>query len=325
VPANQGGSPLLWQHLFWVLGHPEVYVLILPALGIAFDVMAPLVRRPAFGYRLTVVCLWIVAALSMVVWGHHMFVSGMNPFLGEVFAVGTLSITVPFTVIVVNMLATLWRGRFRFDTPLLFVLGMLSFLGTGGLGGLFLGNAVSDMYLHATYFVVGHFHFMIGWVTLFAVFAGTYFWFPKMFGRRLHEGLGKLHFWLSFPSVYVMFLTMHFLGFTGMMRHLYDPAQYEFLKPLQGWNQAITWAAVVLFLGQLVFLFNFVWSIRRGRAAGENPWQAASLEWTAPSPPPHGNWPGSLPEVHRGPYDYRSDSGEGVPQTQPVAAPATAR
>ncbi len=319
VLSHDGGSPLLWQHLFWFLGHPEVYVLILPALGIAFDVLAPMVRRPAFGYRLSVISLWAIAALSMVVWGHHMYVSGMHPLLGEVFAIGTLAITVPFTVVIVNLLATLWGGRWRFDTPLLFVLGLLSFVGTGGLGGLFLGNALSDMYLHATYFVVGHFHFMIGWVTLFGVFAGTYYWFPKMFGRALHEGLGKLHFWLTFPSVYVIFLTMHFVGFTGMMRHIYDPEQYDFLKRMQGWNALISVAAFVLFAAQLLFLVNFFWSLKRGRVVSDpNPWKANTLEWTVPNAPPHGNWPGEVPEVHRGPYEY-GPGDEHRPQSMPAA------
>jgi len=323
--AHQGGSPLLWQHLFWFLGHPEVYILILPALGIAFDVIAPFVRRPVFGYRSTVVSLWVIAALSMVVWGHHMYVSGMNPLLGEIFAVGTLAITVPFTVVGVNLVASLWGGRFRFDTPLLFVLGLLSFVGTGGLGGLFLGNAVSDMYLHATYFVVGHFHFMIGWVTLFGVFAGTYYWFPKMFGRSLNETLGKVHFWLSFPCVYVVFLTMHFLGFTGMMRHIYDPEQYAFLKPLAGLNQLISVAAFVLFAAQLVFIANFAWSLWRGRRVVDpDPWKANTLEWTAPSPPPHGNWPGPLPAVQAGPYEYGPGAEERRPQSEPPpVAPAS--
>jgi len=319
VLPNQGGSPLLWQHLFWFLGHPEVYVLILPALGIAFDVMAPFVRRPIFGYRPTLVCLWIIAALSMIVWGHHMYVSGMSPFLGEVFAIGTLAITVPFTVVAFNMMASLWKARFRFDTPLLFVLGMISLLGTGGLGGLFLGNALSDVYLHDTYFVVGHFHLMIGWVTLFGIFAGTYYWFPKMFGRRLDETLGKIHFWLSFAGVYAIFLTMHFIGFTGMMRHIYDPTAYDFLKPMASWNRFVTVAAFALFGAQMIFIANFAWSLLRGRLVkGENPWHANTLEWTTPTPPPHGNWVGPLPVVHRGPYEYGPAEDEHRPQSEPA-------
>jgi cytochrome c oxidase subunit I len=322
VLSHQGGSPLLWQHLFWFLGHPEVYILILPAVGIAFDVMAPFIRKPVFGYRVSVLALWAIGFLSMIVWGHHMYISGMNPLLGEFFAVGTLAITVPFTVVAFNMLASLWGARFRFRTPLLFVLGMISFIGTGGLGGLFLGNALSDMYLHDTYFVVGHFHYMIGWVTLFGIFAGTYYWFPKIFGRFMDETLGKVHFWLSFLGAYAVFLPMHFLGFSGMMRHIYDPTVYDFLKSLVPWNRFITFGAFLLFAAQLVFLWNFFWSLRRGRVVTEdNPWQASTLEWTAPTPPPHGNWLGPLPVVYRGPYEYGPGETDFRPQTEP--APVT--
>jgi len=324
VLPHQGGSPLLWQHLFWFLGHPEVYILILPAIGIAFDVMAPFIRKPVFGYRVSVLALWAIGFLSMIVWGHHMYISGMNPLLGEFFAVGTLAITVPFTVVAFNMLASLWGARFRFRTPLLFVLGMISFIGTGGLGGLFLGNALSDMYLHDTYFVVGHFHYMIGWVTLFGIFAGTYYWFPKMFGRFMNETLGKVHFWLSFLGAYAVFLPMHFLGFSGMMRHIYDPTVYDFLKSLVPWNRFITGGAFLLFVAQLVFLWNFFWSLKRGAVVREdNPWQASTLEWTAPTPPPHGNWPGPVPVVYRGPYEYGPGEADFQPQNAPV--PETAR
>jgi cytochrome c oxidase subunit 1 len=328
VLPHQGGSPLLWQHLFWFLGHPEVYILILPALGIACDVLPPFARRPLFGHRQSVIALWVIGALSMIVWGHHMYVSGMNPTLGEVFAIGTLAITVPFTILIVNMLATLWRGRLRLDTPMLFVLGLLSFVGTGGLGGLFLGNALSDIYLHDTYFVVGHFHFMIGWVTFFAIFAGTYYWFPKVTGRTMNEALGKVHFWSSFASVYAVFLTMHFCGFTGMMRHIYDHSMYTFLREMVPWNRFITVAAVVLFASQLTFLFNLAWSAWRGaRAASANPWESNSLEWSVPNQPPHGNWPGAVPEVVRGPYEYDSlghspqwERGAGSPASEDSAA-----
>ncbi len=323
VLPHQGGSPLLWQHLFWFLGHPEVYILILPAMGLAFDVMAPFIRKPIFGYRTTVLALLGIGFLSMIVWGHHMFISGMNPLLGEYFAVATLAITMPFAVLVVNMLASLWGARFRFQAPLLFVLGMISFVGTGGLGGLFLGNALSDMYLHDTYFVVGHFHYMIAWVTLFSIFAATYYWFPKMFGRFMNETLGKLHFWLSFLGAHAVFLAMHFMGFQGMMRHIYDPTAYDFLKSLVPWNRFITWAALGLFGAQLIFLFNFFWSLRRGTVVQEdNPWQATTLEWTAPTPPPHGNWPGPVPVVYRGPYEYGPGEADFQPQTAPVPAAA---
>lgn len=315
VLPHAGGSPLLWQHLFWFLGHPEVYVLILPAVGIAFDVLAPFIRKPIFGYRINIYMLWIIAFLSMIVWGHHMFVSGMNPLLGEFFAVGTLAITIPFSVVAFNLLASLWGARFRFKTPLLFVLGILSFIGTGGLGGLFLGNSLSDMYLHDTYFVVGHFHFMIGWATMFGIFAGVYYWFPKMFGRHMNELLGKIHFWISFICVYLVFLSMHFVGFSGMMRYIYDPTVYDYMKKLIPWNQFITISAIALFAAQFLFLFNFFWSLRKGRTVeSDNPWQANTLEWTTPTPPPHGNWKGPIPVVENGPYDYGPGEDEHRPQ-----------
>jgi len=212
---NQGGTPLLWQHLFWFLGHPEVYVLILPALGIAFDVLAAFARKPVFGYRMTVYSFWIIGALGMVVWGHHMYVSGMSPFAGEFFSVGTLLITIPSAIIGFNLLASLWGGSLRFATPMLFATALVALFGLGGFGGIFLGTATSDIYLHDTYFVVGHFHYMIGGVTLFGMLAGTYYWYPKFFGRMMNETLGKIHFWLTFPSFYFVFLWMHFLGLGG--------------------------------------------------------------------------------------------------------------
>jgi cytochrome c oxidase subunit 1 len=301
---NEGGSPLLWQHLFWFLGHPEVYVLILPALGITFDVLAPFARRPAFGYRVTVWCLAIIAFLSMVVWGHHMFVSGMNPLVGEFFSIGTLLITIPSTVIGVNLIATLWGGKLRLTSAALFALGTICFFGVGGLGGVFLGNAAADVQLHDTAFVVGHFHFMIGGVTLLAIFAGSYFWFPKMFGRKLSESLGKLHFWLTVVPFYGVFVTMHFYGLAGAPRRYYSLAQYEFLDGVRWMPIVITTFAFSMMLGQLFFLWNVVRSLRKGERAESNPWKATTLEWTATSPPPHGNWGELEPVVHRGAYDY---------------------
>jgi cytochrome c oxidase subunit 1 len=301
---NQGGTPLLWQHLFWFLGHPEVYVLLLPALGVVFDIIPVFSRKPVFGYRVTITALLIIGALSMVVWGHHMFVSGMNPFLGEFFSIGTLLVTLPSTAIGVNLLASLWGGSLRLKTPMLFAIGVVALFGLGGLGGIFLGNAVSDIYLHDSYFVVGHFHFMIGGVTLFGIYAGTYYWFPKMFGRFLGETLGKWHFWLSAVSFYAMFLTMHFVGLGGAPRRYYSMGEFGFLKHLQPLHLVITIAALVFIAAQFIFLFNFILSLWRGKRASENPWNATTLEWTTPSPAPHGNWVGEVPQVHRGPYEY---------------------
>jgi cytochrome c oxidase subunit 1 len=316
---NGGGSPLLWQHLFWFLGHPEVYVLILPALGITFDVLVPFARRPAFGYRLTVYCLLTIAFLSMVVWGHHMFVSGMNPLVGEFFSIGTLLITIPSTIIGVNMIATLWGGRLRLTTAALFALGTICFFGVGGFGGLFLGNAAADIQLHDTAFVVGHFHFMIGGVTLLSIFSGSYYWFPKMFGRKLDELLGKLHFWMTVVPFYGIFVTMHFYGLAGAPRRYYNLSQYGFLEGVRWMPMVITLFAFTMMLGQILFLTNLVRTLWKGDKAEDNPWEATTLEWTAASPPPHGNWGETDPIVHRGAYEYGNPGAreDYVPQTVP--------
>jgi cytochrome c oxidase subunit 1 len=255
VLPNQGGTPLLWQHLFWFLGHPEVYVLILPALGIAFDVIAAFARKPVFGYRMTVYSFCTIGALGMIVWGHHMFVSGMSPFIGEIFTVGTLLITIPSALIGFNLLLSLWGGALRFKTPMLFAIGLLMLFGLGGFGGIFLGSATSDIYLHDTYFVVGHFHYMIGGVTLFGMYAGIYYWFPKFFGRMMSETLGKIHFWLTFPTFYIVFLWMHFLGLGGMPRRYYAFYEYRFLQPIAEQHVVITLAAFLLGADLSVQLF----------------------------------------------------------------------
>jgi len=308
---NEGGSPLLWQHLFWFLGHPEVYVLILPALGVTFEVLAPFTRRPVFGYRLTVYSLLVIAFLSMVVWGHHMFVSGMSPVIGEFFSIGTLLITIPSAIIGVNMIATLWGGKLRPTAAAMYALGTIALFGVGGMGGVFLGNAAADVQLHDTAFVVGHFHFMIGGVTLFAIFAGTYYWYPKMFGRMMNETLGKLHFWTTIVPFYSIFVSMHFLGIAGAPRRYYDLSRYTFLQGVDWMGPFITIMAFIMIGGQVFFLVNLVGSWWKGRRAEANPWQATTLEWTVPSPPPHGNWGDSAPVVHRWPYDY---SRAGAPQ-----------
>jgi cytochrome c oxidase subunit 1 len=324
IDPHMGGTPLLWQHLFWFLGHPEVYVLILPALGLTFDVLAAFTRKPVFGYKMVVVSLIVIAVLSVVVWGHHMFVSGMNPYLGEFFTVGTLLVTIPSAVIGLCLIASLWGGSLRLRTPMLWVLGTIALFGTGGFGGIFLGNATSDIFLHDSAFVVGHFHFMIGGVTLFATFAATYFWFPKMFGRALNDTLGKIHFWLTFPSFYAIFLTMHFVGLDGTPRRYYALNQFELTKQHLPQEHVMTLAAFILGLAALLFIFNFFWSLARGRKVSRNPWHATTLEWTASSPPPHGNWEGAVPEVHRWPYEY---SVEGVKEdfTPQTVEPARAK
>ncbi|MBI2833717.1 MAG: cbb3-type cytochrome c oxidase subunit I [Acidobacteria bacterium] len=324
---HQGGSPLLWQLLFWFLGHPEVYVLILPALGIACDILPAFTRKPVFGYRIQVYCLIAVGVLSMVVWGHHMFVSGMSPFSGEYFTLATLLITIPMTIFGVNMMGSLWGGKLRLTTAMLFTLGVIAFFGTGGFGGLFLGNATADMQLHDTYFVVGHFHFMIGGVTLLATFAALYFWFPKMFGRSMNESWGKVHFWLTFIPFFTVFFMQHFLGLQGMPRRYYAFTSYEFLQRTMGQNVVISVAALTLMGAQLIFLANFCWSLARGRRAEANPWRATTLEWTVDSPPPHGNFGHALPVVHRWPYEYSVEGFDAdyTPQTvSPREVPVTA-
>jgi cytochrome c oxidase subunit 1 len=314
---NTGGSPLLWQHLFWFLGHPEVYILILPALGVVFEVIPAFTRKPVFGYRLSVWSLVAVGTLSMIVWGHHMFVSGMSPFTGEYFSLATLTITVPMTIYGINMLASLWGARLQLDVPMLFALATLALFGSGGFGGLFLGNATADMQLHDTYFVVGHFHMMIGGVTLMATFAAVYFWFPKMFGRLTHPTLGRLHFWATFPSFFLIFFIQHFLGLQGAPRRYYAFSAFDYLRETQVSNQIISIAAMVLVAGQFLFLFNIVWSAFKGRLAESNPWQATTLEWTVPSPPPHGNFERE-PTVHRWAYEYGAQTADGDFATQMV-------
>lgn len=318
VLSTEGGTPLLFQHLFWFLGHPEVYVLALPALGIAFDVVATMGRRPVFGYRTSVVSLLVIAVLSMIVWGHHMFTSGMNPYIGEYFSIATVAITVPFSVLGMNLIASLWRSQIRLTTAMLFALGIVAALGIGGLGGLWLGTVTSDMYLHDSYFVVGHFHLMIGVITGFGIFAGTYYWFPKMFGRFMNETLGKIHFWFSMAT-FPGFIGMHYLGLGGHLRRLYDPTAYEYAVSMQWMNVGISIVMFVAVAGQVVFLVNFFWSMFKGKTAEANPWEGATLEWTAASPAPHLNWD-ELPVVHRGPYEYRVDgAADGYnPQTAPL-------
>jgi cytochrome c oxidase subunit 1 len=322
---HSGGHPLLWQHLFWFFGHPEVYIVVLPAMGMASDILSTFCRKPIFSYRMMVYSMVAIAVLSFVVWGHHMFVSGMNPFLGSVFTLTTLLIAVPSAVKTFNWLGTVWGARIRFTAAGLFALGFVSMFVSGGLSGIFLGTSAADIQLQDTYFVVAHFHLVMAIAPLFAAFAGLYFWFPKMFGRFMNPTLGKIHFWFTFIGAYCVFFPMHIIGVGGQMRRIYDPTQYMFLQSQQVVNVFITISAFVLGAAQLVFLLNFFVSIFAGKPATErNPWHANTLEWTAPSPPGHGNFPPELPTVYRWPFDYSvpGEREDFVPQTVPTTVTA---
>ncbi len=319
-----GGDPLLWQHLFWFFGHPEVYVILLPGLGILLEIFPVFSRKPIFGYRPIIYSTIAAGILSFIVWAHHQFISGMDPRLAMPFSITTILISVPFALIVFAMIATLWGGSISFETPMLFALGTLAVFLIGGLTGIFNGSAPADIYLHDTYFVVGHFHYTLFSALFFAGFAGLYFWFPKMFGRMMNETLGKIHFWMTFLFFNAVFFPMFFLGAGGMMRRIANPLQYDFLQPLQPLNVFVTISALFLFIGQIPFVVNFFWSLFKGRKAEQNPWKANTLEWSAPSPPPHGNFE-TVPVVYRGPYEYSLPgiTEDWLPQDRP-AVPTTA-
>ena len=303
LPAG-GGEPLLWQHLFWFFGHPEVYILVLPAMGVTSDILSAFSRKPIFGYHAMAFSMIALAFLSWIVWGHHMFLSGMNPVLGTAFMLTTMVIAIPSAIKTFNWLGTLWGGTIRFTSPMLFALGFVSNFVIGGLSGIYMAVTPVDIFIHDTYFIVAHFHYVVAGI-IFGMFAALYYWFPKLFGRMMNEPLGKLHFALTYIFFNGAFFPMHFLGVAGHMRRIYNPLQYEFLVDLQWWNVFITMSAFCLGVSQLIFLFNFVWSLFAGKKAERNPWQANTLEWTAPSPPPHGNFE-TVPTVYRGPYEYSS-------------------
>jgi cytochrome c oxidase subunit 1 len=322
-----GGDPLLWQHLFWFFGHPEVYVVLLPGVGAVLEVMPVFCRKPIFGYRAIIYSTIIAGVLSFIVWAHHMFISGIDPRLATPFSITTILISVPFAIMMFAMILTLWGGSITFATPMLFALGFLVTFLMGGVTGIFNGSAAVDIYIHDTYFVVGHFHYTLFPTVFFGGFAGIYFWYPKMFGRMLNETLGKVHFWLTAITFNLVFLPMFLLGMGGHMRRIYNPLQYEFLQSLAPVNQFITVAAVILLLSQVLFIVNFFGSLWFGEEAAANPWRANTLEWVAPSPPPHGNFE-TPPVVYRGPYEYSPPgiTEDWLPQDRPLvrAAPAHA-
>jgi cytochrome c oxidase subunit 1 len=321
ILPNEGGSPILFQHLFWFLGHPEVYIVIMPALGITSEIIATNSRKPIFGYHAMVYSLVGITILSFIVWGHHMFVTGMNPFLGGVFMITTLIIAVPSAVKAFNYLATLWRGNIRFTPAMMFAIGLVSFFVSGGLTGLYLGNASLDINLHDTYFVVAHFHLVMGSAAIFGMLSGVYHWYPKMFGRMMNEKLGYLHFWMTFIGAYLVFFPMHFMGVDGVPRRYYAFTEFPFMEKWFSVNELITWAAIIAGIAQLAFVWNFFYSIRYGRKAEQNPWKSNTLEWTTPVEHIHGNWPGEIPTVHRWPYDYSKPGHheDYIPQTVPFS------
>jgi cytochrome c oxidase subunit 1 len=298
-----GGQPILWQHLFWFFGHPEVYILILPAMGMVSDIIANGSRKPVFGYHSMVFAIIGIAFLGWIVWGHHMFVSGMNPTLGMSFMVSTMVIAVPSAIKVFNWLGTMWRGSIRFHVPMMLAIAFVAMFTIGGLSGIFMAATPVDIQIHDTYFIVAHIHYVLFGGSLFALFGAITFWYPKMFGRLMSERWGKVHFWLTFVFYNLTFFPMHILGMAGHMRRLYDPSQYDFLKPYQPMNQFISICAFILFTVQIVFVVNFIVSLFRGKASGMNPWEDNGLEWTTPSPAPHGNW-ATIPSVYRGPYEF---------------------
>ncbi len=319
VLPNQGGSPVLFEHLFWFLGHPEVYIILLPALGITSEVISTNSRKPIFGYRAMVGSILAIAFLSFIVWGHHMFVTGMSPFLGSVFTFTTLLIAIPSAVKAFNYITTLWKGNLQFTPAMLFSIGLVSTFVAGGLTGIILGDSALDINVHDTYFVVAHFHIVMGLSAIFGLFAGVYHWFPKLYGRRMNKLLGYFHFWVTFVCAYGVFFPMHFTGLAGLPRRYFTNTEFPMFDDLQDINVLITFFALVGGIAQVVFIFNFFYSALRGPKSSQNPWKSNTLEWTTPVEHIHGNWPGAIPEVHRWAYDYSKPGADDdfIPQSTP--------
>ncbi len=316
---NEGGSAILFQHLFWFLGHPEVYIILLPAMGMVSEILSVNSRKPIFGYMAMVGSLFAIAILAFLVWAHHMFVTGLNPFLGSVFVLLTLLIAVPSAIKVFNWLTTLWRGNIRFTPGMMFAIGFVSLFISGGLTGIWLGNSALDIHLHDSYFVIAHFHIVMGVASMFGMFAGVYHWFPKMYGKYLNNTMGYIHFWVTIAGAYMIFWPMHYEGLAGMPRRYYDFSNWESFKQFQDLNRFISIVSIIVFAVQILFLINFFYSIFKGRkVTTQNPWESNTLEWTTPINPGHGNWAGEIPEVYRWPYDYGKDGVDFTPQTTPV-------
>jgi len=324
LQPHAGGSPLLWQHLFWFFGHPEVYIAILPGFGIISHILPAVTRKPLLGPRVFIVCMIAIAFLSYTVWGHHMFMSGMNPFSATVFSVPTLIITIPAAITTLLWIGTLYGAKLRFTTAALWCLAFISVFVSGGISGFFLAQPAIDSYLHGTYFVVGHFHFVMGVAAMFGILAGTYFWFPKIFGRMMNERLGRIHFFLTFIGVYCIFMPMHWLGLGGNVRR-YSAFTVDYMKGSVPLHRFITIAALFTGAAQLIFFYNLFRSRFRGVVAPANPWEATSLEWTTSSPPPHDNFGGRHPVVYHGPNEYAvaGRNGDYIMQNSPEPDPAT--
>jgi cytochrome c oxidase subunit 1 len=321
---HSGGSPLLWQHLFWFFGHPEVYIAIVPGMGVTSQLLSTFSRKPIFGYKAMVYAMLAIGLLGFVVWGHHMFMSGMSPYSAFAFSIMTMAIGVPSAIKTFNWLGTIHRGRVCFSAPMLFAIGFVSLFVSGGLSGPFLAQPVLDIPLHDTYFVVGHFHLIMGVAAIFGIFAGTYYWFPKMFGRMMNETLARWHFFITLVGTYAIFMPMHYLGMAGQTRRYSEFTQVAYQMKLVPLQKFVTYAAIVTISGQLIFLFNLFWTMAKGKKATDNPWEATTLEWTTATPPPHDNFAGRTPVVNHGPYEYSvpGASRDYVMQTDPATATA---
>jgi cytochrome c oxidase subunit I len=324
VLSNEGGSAVLFQHLFWFLGHPEVYIIILPTMGMVSEILAINARKPIFGYMAMIGSMFAITVLAFLVWAHHMFVTGLNPVAGSVFVLLTLLIAVPSAVKVFNWITTIWRGNLMFTPASMFSIGMVSMFISGGLTGIWLGNSAIDIHLHDTYFVIAHFHIVMGVSAFFGMFAGIYHWFPKMYGRFMNQTLGHIHFWVSLVGAYLIFWPMHYEGMAGMPRRYLDYSEWHSFNQFSDLNRMISTVAMIVFAAQLLFVFNFLYSIFKGRKMrDQNPWKATSLEWTTPIERIHGNWPGEIPEVHRWAYDYGKDGKDFRMQTEPIESDET--
>jgi cytochrome c oxidase subunit 1 len=301
---HKGGSPLLWQHLFWFFGHPEVYIAILPGMGVASQLLSTFSRKPIFGYKAMVYAIVGIGVLGFFVWGHHMFMSGLSPYSAFAFSLMTMAIGVPSAIKTFNWLGTIWRGRVQFGSPMLFAVGFVSLFVSGGLSGPFLAQPLLDIYLHDTFFVVAHFHLIMGVAAIFGIFAATYYWFPKMFGRMMNEPMAQAHFWLTLIGTYAIFMPMHYEGMAARPRRYSQLTEVAWLKDLMPVERFVTYAAIITIAAQFIFVVNLFWSMFKGKKATDNPWNATTLEWTTATPPPHDNFAGVTPVVYHDPYEY---------------------